>query len=166
LKRLTVFSTALAWPLLGACSAVQLAYNNADWWLLRTADDYLDLNAEQRQVLRTGLAARLDQHRRQELSSYVSFFDRAARATEQGLTRPEAEARVAELEAHLRTTVADTVPVFALVLAGLSKDRREHLARRMDERNRDFRKTHLQLQEYRDARLQARAERSLNRIER
>jgi len=163
LKRSTTLSTALACSLLAACNAVQLAYNNADWWLLRTADDYLDLNGEQIQVLRTGLAARLNQHRRQELDSYVSFFDRAARAAERGLTRREAEALVAELEANLQTTVANTIPVFAPVMAGLSEDQREHLARRINERNRDFRKAHLQ--EDRNARLQARAERSLNRIE-
>jgi hypothetical protein len=164
LKRFAALSTVIACALLAACSTVQLAYNNADWWLLQIADDYLDLNGEQRQRLRTALATRLDQHRRQELEGYVSFFDRAARAAEQGLTRPEAEALVAELEANLQTTVAGTIPVFAPVMAGLSKDQREHLAQRMDEENRKFRETHLQ--EDRDARLQARAERSLGRIER
>ncbi len=150
--------------LLAGCSAVQVAYNNADWWLLRTADRYLSPTSQQRDYLRDAFETSLEQHRRDELRDYVDFFDRAAAAVSEGLTRSEAQALIAELESLLLTTIANIIPAITPVMADLSEAQIEHLSRRIDKKNREFRTDYLQANL--EKRLQARANRVIRRIER
>lgn len=135
---------ALLAAILAGCSLVQLAYNNADQWLLSEANRYLELTDQQRQQLRLALRQRLDQHRAQELSGFVGFFSEAERAAADGLSRDEVESLMNRLRQLAETSVAGTIPPIADVLAGLTPDQVDHLRATLADDDRRYRKRYVQ----------------------
>jgi hypothetical protein len=124
--------------LLGGCSLVGVAYQNADLWLLHQAEAYVPLRPAQRERLEIALRTRLVQHRVRELPAYVALLDRAQEAAADGLTTAEVESllsRVQELAAEL---VRGTVPAIVSVLADLDEAQRARLAERLRAGDRDY----------------------------
>lgn len=133
---------ALLLPVLAACSAVRLAYNNgpqlAWWWI----DGYLDFDRTQQPAVRAGIERWFDWHRATQLPDYAALL--AAMQDEVGgPTTAEAacrwQARWRErLEPALERGIglaADLVPT--LKEANL-RHLAQHQARQMDEMRRDF----------------------------
>jgi len=134
---------ALLGAVLVGCSLVQLAYNNADQWLLREANRYLDLTDQQRQQLRLALRQRLEQHRARELAGFVEFFDDAERAAADGLARDEVETLMTRLQQLAETSIGGTVRPIADVLAGLAPDQFDHLKVALADDDRRYRKRYV-----------------------
>ena len=149
---------------LAGCSAIQLAYNNADWWLARKVDGYLDLDDDQWRTVRAALQERLEQHRREELVEVVRLLDRTERSLADGLTVAEGRALLERLERALRVSVHETLPLAVSLLTNLDTRQIDHLEQRLAERNRERRR-----EERLDAaprqRFQARVEELVERIE-
>jgi len=62
------------------CSSTRLAYNNADWYLLREIDKYLCPNSRQKEKLERLVKGFFAWHRRQELPRYARDLRRIAGA--------------------------------------------------------------------------------------
>lgn len=74
LKLLRIIGAGLLVLLLGACSAVKLAYNNGHelaWWYL---SDYLDVQGEDSAVLRRAAHQMHEWHRREQLASLIDLM--------------------------------------------------------------------------------------------
>ena len=135
---------AACWlALLGGCSLVGIAYENADLWLLHEAEGYVPLRPAQRARLEVALHDRLEQHRARELPAYVALLDRAQAAAADGLTTAEVESllsRVQELAAEL---VRGTAPAIAVVLADLDEAQRARLTERLRAGDSDYAADHV-----------------------
>lgn len=149
---------------LGACSMVRVAYDNAPRMLLGEMDTYLALDERQREQALGLLETRMARHRRVELPRYVALLGEAERTLADGATRAEIEMlrdRIVEL---YREAMAETIPALVPVLSGLDAEQIDHLAARLEERNRELAEKYAA-----DApaeRMQRRRERAVARIER
>ncbi|MDR7308166.1 DUF6279 family lipoprotein [Rhodoferax saidenbachensis] len=124
---------------LGGCSAVRLAYNNAPdftyWWL----DGYFDFDGAQSLRLRNDLQSLQDWHRKGELPQLAETLKNLNTAA----TQPVAPEQVCKLSAYLEErvqTVLDRAAPTAVALApSLTVAQLDHLARALDKRNREWR---------------------------
>ena len=92
--------------MLSGCSMVRLAYENADWLLLRKIDSYLDLDQVQRELASGLLEKRLRNHRARELPVWIAFLRRAGDHAADGLTERELSALTTETIDLFRHLVA------------------------------------------------------------
>ncbi|MDX1433382.1 MAG: DUF6279 family lipoprotein [Gammaproteobacteria bacterium] len=157
------WTAPLAALVLAGCSAIQLAYDNVDWFLVERADYYLDLDTEQRRRAEKLVAARMEVHRREELPEYVDTLIEIRAMLADNLTPAEVEIIKERIPALYRRTMRDTVPGIASLLVEIDDAQIDHLASRIDERNREFREKFMQTSL--ESRLDARVERSRRMIE-
>ncbi len=156
-------SLALVIAMTSACSAVRIAYDNSDRMLVRYADGYLDLNDEQKALLRTGLRQRLADHRRHELRALVAYLDAISDAVRDTLSAAEVSQLMECGQGLYETTIVKTLPVLTPVLARLEPRQIDYLSDRMDENNREYRQEYLAGS--REERLAARARRVVGAVE-
>jgi hypothetical protein len=103
--------------LLPGCSAMRLAYNTADFFIERYADDYLGLHGGQMQQWTPTLEAALARHREQELPYLAAFFDRAQRDARTGFTPADMDCLMDDFEViyrrHFRLAAETAAPLLA-----------------------------------------------------
>ena len=76
MKRLKpILLLLLTASVLAACTA-SFTYNRLDWLIPWYVDGYVDLDREQRRLLRQQLAPSLEWHREEELARYIALLDR------------------------------------------------------------------------------------------
>ncbi len=148
---------------LGGCSAVKVAYNNSDFLLLRYADSYLDLTSAQNAYLRTHLRKRLEEHRQEELSSYVSLLNSVKDTARENVTPQELEVIFVSAWRLIQASIIKTIPVFTPVLAQLSEQQIDYLEKQMNKKNQQYVKEYIQRSQ--DDRLEARTRRTMERVE-
>jgi hypothetical protein len=150
--------------LLGACSRAELVYENADWLTYRWASNLVDANAEQRAVWRDRFEALLDVHREQLLPDVVSLLQRMEDEARRGLSDQQLECLLADTDQLYRDHARLAIPLAVDVLADLSPDQIDHLARELAERNSDYQEKYLSADP--EERRTERVERYVKRIER
>lgn len=161
--RMAAVSAACA-VLLAGCSMPRLLYGQADWLLLREVDHYLELREEQREEVARALEAHLERHRAEQLPLAAEALAQAAERARRGLTHGDARWLVERVRSLARASVEPALPTLAAALADLTPRQRAHLARRMEERNRDYAERHA-LDASPAQRVRRRAERLVERIE-
>ncbi len=150
--------------LLSGCSAVQLPYNNADWWLTRQFSQYFDLDGAQRNALRAQLQQRMEQHRQHELADTVALLDGWYRAFERGLDRATVEQLMVQADAVITTSLEQSVLLVAGVMVELDTDQQAHFESRLARLSRDFRQRY-RLDEPPARRMAEREQQVIERIE-
>jgi hypothetical protein len=138
--RLQIIGVLLLAALLGACSAVRLAYNNLPtvsyWWL----DGYVDFDAAQSLRVREELDALLAWHRREELPQVLPLLRRARALAPNDVTPGQAcEFADAVRDRLLATAVRAEAPVAELALT-LSPAQLQHLQARYAKVNAKYHK--------------------------
>jgi hypothetical protein len=112
-----LLAAALTAMLLVGCSGVRLAYNTADFFIERYADDYLGLDGAQMEDWSPVLDAALRQHRQQELPYLAAFFDSAQNDARKGFTRADVYCLMDQFEViyerHFRLAAATAAPLLA-----------------------------------------------------
>jgi hypothetical protein len=91
------------------CSAIRLAYNNADVFLYQSLDGFFDLDEQQEQLSKSRIATLLAWHRKQELPVYTQWL---ANLRDQ-VTAPMSAAQIRQLSEDL-TAKSDRVIMRAL----------------------------------------------------
>lgn len=135
LVRLTV---GLVLVVVAACSTVQVAYDNADWFLLRQMDDYLDLDSTQKAAARELLEARMERHRREELPQFVEVLRDTRSMLADGLTEEEVDWIFERAATLYRQTMSGTIPAMTPILATLTPSQIDRLEEVLHDKNRDF----------------------------
>ena len=162
---LRLLSIALAIVLLfSGCSAVQLAYNNADWWLTRQFSQYFALDSAQRNALRSQLQQRMEQHRQYELADTVVLLNGWYRAFDRGLDRATVEQLMVQADAVITTSLEQSIPLVAGIMVELDTDQHAHFERRLARLSRDFRQRY-RLDEPPARRIAEREQQVIERIE-
>jgi len=148
---------------LAGCSIARLAYNNADWLLLRELDTYLDLSPDQEAQAALRLGQRLEAHRRTELSDYAQYLRRVREMTHDGLATDEADRIVDQGYTLVRRTIRNAIPAIAPSLTNLSNSQLAHFESHLAEVNQNYREEYLP--DSRKVRMERRARRTVARIE-
>jgi hypothetical protein len=131
--------------LLVGCSSIQLAYNKAPFLLQYQMDNYLDLTAEQEDVLRQELLAFQAWHRREALPEYASTL----RVWSAELSEPRTftAAEVLKKQALFQDAMLSMAQQSALRLAPLlltlKPEQQKRLESRFEKANREYAKDNL-----------------------
>ena len=151
-KPITRTTRAISWSVMTiaalatitACSTTQMAYNNADWFVTRVANDYLDLSPEQEEAWSPTLVRVLKRHRDEDLSHIVAFLINLERLVGKGLTQSKLECVSRQLEDLYRRTARLAVDAASPLLIGLSDAQIRHLEDRLRQRRVDFRRAFIE----------------------
>ena len=149
--------------LLAGCSAVRLAYDNADSYLRWRAGAYLDVHGDAADELDERIDAFLDWHRVKALPQYARLSDEAARRLDDGLSHDDAVWGYDALQAQARESLRAAAERIAPMLDRLSAEQVGYLERRLAEDNRKFARENLKGSEA--ERRQRRAKRLQERLE-
>lgn len=111
------------------CSRMQVAYNAADFFILREAADYLDLERTQKADWEPMLKAALGRHREQELPYLAAFFDSALSGAQNGFTPARLDCLLDQFETLYQRNFRLAGEAVAPLLAALTPKQVEALAR-------------------------------------
>ena len=114
--RVNIFFLTFIVVTLSACSAIGLAYNNADTLLLNQVDSYLDLDSRQELFARERAAAFFAWHRQEELPEYASWL----RSIKSKIASGASEAQIAQLATEVNLRMDKALQKLAPELAELA----------------------------------------------
>ena len=130
---------------LSGCSAIKLGYNTlpqvSAWWI----DGYIDLGDDQEQRMREDIGRLHQWHRRQELPKISALLQQAERMVAGDFKAQEACALVPDIRDRLRALGEQAEPAAVTLALGLLPAQLEHLERKYQKNNRDYRKDWIDL---------------------
>lgn len=129
---------------LGGCSALEFAYNNADTWLRWQGTRYFDLQDGQSAAYSARVDAFLSWHRAQALPKYARLAEEAGARLARGVSRDDLLWGYDALRTQARESLRRAGTEAAELLDGLAPAQIEHLQRRFAQANRDFAREHLE----------------------
>lgn len=153
----------LVLSLLAGCSAVRLAYDNADLYLRWKIGSYIDVEGAESDELDERIDAFLDWHRTHALPKYARLADDAARRITRGLTRQDLVWGYDSIMAQARESLYAGTERLAPLLERLTPDQLKYMERGIAEDNRKFAREHLRGSER--ERRERRAARIVERVE-
>lgn len=144
MKRFFGLLAALAaGAILSGCSAVRLAYDNADTYLRWRAGGYLDVHGPAAIELDERIDAFFDWHRANALPHYARLSDEAATRLSDGLSPDDLVWGYDALMAQARESLRAAATQIAPMLDRLSAEQIGHLERRLAEDDRKFARDNL-----------------------
>lgn len=148
---------------LSACSTLKLVYNQSDdllyWWV----DAYVDLEGEQKASTREALSELQRWHRQQQLPEYVALLQKARSMALQDITAAEVCMVNDEMKANFATLLRHIEPAAARLGTQLNAQQLQHMRKRYDKTNKDWRSDWLEGST--EKRLRYRTKQALNRLE-
>lgn len=131
---------AVCLALAGCSAAIKLAYNSfpdvSYWWL----DRYFDFTDAQSVKVREEMARLQRWHRQQELPRYVDLLRRTEQMAAGEITPGQACAVVDEGRQRLQALADEARPALVSVAASFGPEQFQHLARRYERTNEEFRR--------------------------
>jgi hypothetical protein len=115
------------------CSGIRVAYNTADFFIERFADDYLGLDSAQMQRWTPVLDAALSRHREDELPYLAAFFDAAQADARKGFSRADVRCLLDQFEVIYRRHFRLATETAAPLLADLTAEQIQALERKFRE---------------------------------
>lgn len=131
-----------AWILSG-CTALRVAYDNADTYVYWRSGSYLDLDGKESEELSRRIDAFFAWHRAQALPQYARIADEAARRLDDGLSREDLVWGYDSLVAHARQSLRVAAERIAPLLDRLTPEQVAHLEKGFAEDNRKFARENL-----------------------
>lgn len=163
MRRFALLVALAVLALLQGCSAVRVAYGNADTLLRWQANSYFDFHEGSAEELDRRIAAFLGWHRVAALPQYAKIAAEAAARVERRLSPADLDWFYAAVEGQAREGLRAAATEAAPLLDRLEPGQLEHFEQRLREENRKFARESLQggLAERRERRLK----RTLERLE-
>ena len=124
-------------PLAG-CSMMRIGYPQLDVIAGWTADEYFDLDSEQKQEFRKRFARFHEWHRYQQLPDYAGFLAETKARLERGLTRDDALWVTDGVRARYRTLVSYAADDAAAMLITVTPEQLANLQQHWEKANRGF----------------------------
>jgi len=129
-----------AFAMLPGCSAIKVVYNQADHIVAWKADDYFDLNAEQKEALRVHIDRFHAWHRLTQLPEYATLLESAQKRLHAGVTGSDTTWAVDSIKARYRVLLLHAYADVAQVLSTLSDQQLAAARRQFDKDNRKYAK--------------------------
>lgn len=140
LKRLATGLALLLVLALAGCSSLSLAYNQLPFLGGLWIDSYLDLDSAQQARMKDRLRAWQTWHRKEELPQWVGLLRQAGTALDDGvMTADELLALERAGRASAERCLQHAAPLAAPVLAELRPEQWQHLQKKIDEKNAEWR---------------------------
>lgn len=154
---------ALSLAALPGCSLLRFGYGQLDTFALWTADDYFDLEPEQKHAFQKRFDRLHEWHRYEQLPEYAAFFTSARARVQKGLAREDVAWISEGLRERYRTIIRRSADDAAALLLTVTPAQLDALRRQLEKDNRRFvREYHLE--EGADQQRRAAAKRVLARI--
>ena len=160
-----IFALMAAATLLTACSMPRLAYQQADWLLLREMDNYLALRDGQREHLERVLETQLSRHRSEQLPAIAQTLEEVGARAHRGMVEEDVRWSLLRGRELLESSAALLLPSVASTLADLDAEQREHLAEYLAEQINEYADRYADDLSH-DEQLERATERTVGRIER
>jgi hypothetical protein len=141
--------------LLAACSAVRMAYDNADTALRFMASSYFELDATQAEDMRQRIVQFHEWHRKSELPAYAALMHSASERAARGITADDVAWGFANVRARYRKFAVKAAEDAAPVLATLGPDQIAVLERKFADNNEKFEREFLSVDDAKRRRAQA-----------
>lgn len=138
-----LFAVLCAGAVLAGCSAIRLAYDNADSYLRWRAGAYLDVSGEASDELDERIDAFLDWHRAKALPQYARLSEEAAQRLGGGLSHEDVVWGYDALQAQAGESLRAAAERFGPMLDRLSAEQVRYLEKRLAEDNRKFARENL-----------------------
>lgn len=138
LRRFATLLSLAALAVLVGCSSLTLAYGQLPLLTGLWADNYLDLDRDQRTLLNQQLRAWQAWHRREELPQWLALLRQGQAALDGGVTPDELAALERGAQASLERCLQHAAPLAAPLLAELRPAQWQHLQKTMDEKNAEW----------------------------
>ena len=135
LRALVILLCAAA---LAGCSMVRIGYPQLDLVAAWTADEYFELDSEQRQEFRRRFARFHEWHRYEQLPDYAGFLAEAKGRIENGFTREDALWVTDGVRTRYRTLMTFVADDAAAMLMTITPEQIETLRQRWETVNRRF----------------------------
>lgn len=129
--------------LLSGCSMPQLVWTYVDRLAVSQIDEWLDLDAEQRDRVGTDVRVWLDTIRGDMMPRYATLLYEFADSADDGLDYAEARAAADRAVDLYGETVRLAIPWLARILADLDAQQQQHLAERLIRSNRIYQDDYL-----------------------
>lgn len=142
-RALRLFAVLSAGAVLAGCSAIRLAYDNADSYIRWRVGAYLDVHGEASDELDERIDAFLDWHRAKALPQYARLSDEAARRLGDGLSQEDVVWGYDALQTQGKESLRAAAERIAPMLDRLNAEQVRYLERRLAEDNRKFAKENL-----------------------
>jgi len=123
---------------LPGCSFVRISYPNLDTFAAWTADDYFDLDPQQKQDFRRRFERVHEWHRYEQLPDYAAFLAETKARLQKGLTREDVLWVTNGVRARYRTFVMYAADDAAAMLMTVTPEQLDALQRRWEKDNRRF----------------------------
>jgi len=123
---------------LSGCSFVRISYPNLDTFAAWTADDYFDLDPQQKQDFRRRFERVHEWHRYEQLPDYAAFLAETKARLQKGLTREDVLWVTNGVRARYRTFVTYAADDAAAMLMTVTPEQLDALQRRWAKDNRRF----------------------------
>jgi hypothetical protein len=142
-RALRLMAALAAGAVLSGCSAVRLAYDNADSYIRWRAGAYLDVHGDAADELDDRIDAFLDWHRAKALPQYARLSEEAAQRLGDGLSQEDAVWGYDSLQAQAKESLRAAAERIAPMLDRLSAEQLRYLEKRLAEDNRKFARENL-----------------------
>lgn len=129
---------ALALALLAGCSMVRMGYPQLDTVALWTADEYFDLDTDQKREFQRRFDRLHEWHRYEQLPDYAAFLTETKSRIEKGLTREDVLWITDGVRARYRTLVLYASDDAAALLMTITPEQLDSLQQRWERVNRKF----------------------------
>jgi len=137
------FLICLLTCLLGACSVVNVAYNNANTVAHWYFDDYFDFSSNQRALFDQGLQRLHVWHRKEELPKYAALCFELARRVEAGLKGADLDWMESAVRERFNVLVIRSVGDLAPAFAGMEPAQLTNMDKKFAKSNAKFIREHL-----------------------
>jgi hypothetical protein len=124
--------------ILVACTFTKFAYNQADTVMAWMADDYFDLDGQQKSDFQKRFDRFYAWHRYEQLPDYAQFMKTARTRMQDGVSREDVMWFVDGLRSRTRAAARQAAPEAAPLLATLTPAQIENLQRKWDKENRKY----------------------------
>jgi len=141
--------------LLASCSAVRMAYDNADTALRFMASSYLELDAAQAEDMRQRIVQFHEWHRRSEVPAYARLMRSASERAARGITTEDVAWGLESVRSRYRKFASKAAEDAAPVLVTLAPAQITALERKFADNNEKFEKEFLPADESKRRRAQA-----------
>lgn len=121
-----------------SCSLVKTAYNNAPALVAWRLNDYFDFTDAQKAKLKPALHELHAWHRKNELPRYVSLLNEIHADLNYDVSAATACQRIESIKSHVQTLQTQITPIIVDVAATLSDKQLQHLQKRLEKRNREW----------------------------
>jgi hypothetical protein len=121
-----------------ACSFTRFGYNQADTLAAWMADEYFDLDGQQKQEFANRFGRFYAWHRNEQLPDYAAFMRTAQGKVKQGIAREDVLWFVDGLRTRVRTAARQGAPEAAAFLATLTPAQIENLKKKWEKDNKKY----------------------------